>query len=173
MRLLFDLLVREMFEFGVIQSDPNFANYRYQPDSGKLVLLDFGAARSVNSAAAKAYHKLIIAALNCDRENVLKESLAAGFVSASAIERHGPRIDAMIEILLGELNRPGDFDFGDRRFVKALGEQGFEIADDKTAWHIPPTELLFIQRKISGMALLATRLQAKVDIRSLVNNIPV
>lgn len=173
MRLLFDLLVREMFEFGVIQSDPNFANYRYQPDSGKLVLLDFGAARSVNSAAAKAYHKLIIAALNCDRENVLKESLAAGFVSASAIERHGPRIDAMVEILLGELNRPGDFDFGDRRFVKALGEQGFEIAGDKAAWHIPPTELLFIQRKISGMSLLATRLQAKVDIRSLVNNISV
>jgi predicted unusual protein kinase regulating ubiquinone biosynthesis (AarF/ABC1/UbiB family) len=172
MRSLFDLLVREIFEFGVIQSDPNFANYRYQPDTGKLVLLDFGAARPVSRAAAQAYHKLIIAALNGDRENVLKESLAAGFVSSTAIDRHGARINAMIEILLGELNRPGDFDFGDRRFVKALSEQGFEIAEDKAAWHIPPTELLFIQRKISGMALLASRFQAKIDIRSLVDNIP-
>ncbi|MEH6588944.1 MAG: AarF/UbiB family protein [Halioglobus sp.] len=36
------LMFRELFEFRTMQSDPNFANYRYQPDSGKIVLLDFG-----------------------------------------------------------------------------------------------------------------------------------
>ena len=37
----------------------------------------------------------------------------------------------------------------------------------KAAWHIPPTDLLFVQRKISGTALLAARLEARVDIRAL------
>jgi predicted unusual protein kinase regulating ubiquinone biosynthesis (AarF/ABC1/UbiB family) len=42
---LMTLVLRELFEFGVMQTDPNFANYRVQPKTGRLVLLDFGAAR--------------------------------------------------------------------------------------------------------------------------------
>ena len=37
-----ELVFRELFEFRTMQSDPNFANYLYQPDSGKIVLRDFG-----------------------------------------------------------------------------------------------------------------------------------
>jgi hypothetical protein len=33
---------------------------------------------------------------------------------------------------------------------------------------VPPTDILFTQRKISGTALLAARLGARVDVRSLV-----
>ncbi|HQY46737.1 MAG TPA: AarF/ABC1/UbiB kinase family protein, partial [Usitatibacteraceae bacterium] len=41
--LLERLLFRELFEFRVMQTDPNFANYLWQPDTGRVVLLDFGA----------------------------------------------------------------------------------------------------------------------------------
>ena len=41
-------------------------------------------------------------------------------------------------------------------------------ASDREAWHIPPTDMLFVQRKISGIALLAARLRARVDVRSMV-----
>ena len=44
--LLERLLFRELFEFRVMQTDPNFANYLYQPKSGRVVLLDFGATRA-------------------------------------------------------------------------------------------------------------------------------
>ena len=37
MTALIDLVLRELFEFGVMQTDPNFANYRWQPDTGALV----------------------------------------------------------------------------------------------------------------------------------------
>jgi predicted unusual protein kinase regulating ubiquinone biosynthesis (AarF/ABC1/UbiB family) len=50
MTALIELVLRELFAFGVMQTDPNFANYRWQPESKRLVLLDFGAARPV-------YHK--------------------------------------------------------------------------------------------------------------------
>jgi predicted unusual protein kinase regulating ubiquinone biosynthesis (AarF/ABC1/UbiB family) len=32
MTSLVALVLRELFEFGLMQTDPNFANYRYQPE---------------------------------------------------------------------------------------------------------------------------------------------
>ena len=159
--------MREIFEFGIIQSDPNFANYRFQPGTGKLVLLDFGAARKIDPAIANGYKKLIVAALAGDSDTVREEATAAGFIWPAAISRHRDRIDAMVDVIIGELNRPGKFDFGDRAFVVPLRDHGMDVASDKAAWHIPPTDLLFVQRKISGMALLAARLEARIDIRAL------
>jgi predicted unusual protein kinase regulating ubiquinone biosynthesis (AarF/ABC1/UbiB family) len=49
---LIELVLRELFEFGVMQTDPNFANYRWQPDGERLVLLDFGATRAVPADTA-------------------------------------------------------------------------------------------------------------------------
>jgi len=40
-KALVQLVLRELFEWGIMQTDPNFANYRWQESTGKLVLLDF------------------------------------------------------------------------------------------------------------------------------------
>jgi hypothetical protein len=40
MQRLIALVLRELFEFGLMQTDPNFANFRYQRDTGKLVACD-------------------------------------------------------------------------------------------------------------------------------------
>ena len=95
-------------------------------------------------------------------------AVAAGFLGAEAVVRHRPRVDAMIDVILGELDRAGPFDFGDRAFVGVLRDQGMELAGDKATWHLPPVDMLFVQRKISGTALLAARLKARVDVRALV-----
>jgi hypothetical protein len=39
---------------------------------------------------------------------------------------------------------------------------------DRSAWHIPPADTLFIQRKISGTALLAVRMKAQLPLRAMV-----
>ena len=164
---LIRLVLRELFEFGVMQTDPNFANYRFQPDTGRLVLFDFGAARDVAAATELAYRRLLQAALGEDRAGVREAAVAAGFIGPGAVALHGDRVDRIIDIILGEMHRPGPFDFGDRRFVAALRDHGIAIAADKAAWHIPPADILFVQRKISGTALLAARLEARVDVRAL------
>jgi predicted unusual protein kinase regulating ubiquinone biosynthesis (AarF/ABC1/UbiB family) len=169
MRSLIALVVRELFEFSVMQTDPNFANYRYQPRSGRLVLLDFGAARPVAPATSSGYRALLRAAVAGNSYRTREAALAAGFVGPGAIARHRARIDRMIDVVIGELSRAGPFDFGDRSFVAVLREQGMDIAADREAWHIPPADILFVQRKVSGAALLAARLKAKVDVRSLVD----
>ena len=167
MTSLIGLVLRELFEFGAMQTDPNFANYRFQPASGRLVLLDFGATRAVSETTAEAYRRLLAAGLDADRQRVRESAVGAGFIGPAVIDRHGARLDLMIDIILTELHRPGPFDFGDRHFVGALRDQGMEVAADKATWHVPPTDLLFVQRKISGTALLAARLEARVDVRAL------
>ena len=161
------LVLREMFEFGVMQTDPNFANYRYQPDTGKLVLLDFGATRVVDPAVVQSYRGLLMAGLAQDRDAVRAAALDAGFISDAMLASQGDRFDRIADIIITELNRPGPFDFGDRAFVSGIRDEGMAIAEDRSAWHIPPVETLFVQRKISGTALLCARLKAVVDVREL------
>lgn len=168
MTALVRLVLREMFEFGVMQTDPNFANYRYQPESGKLVLLDFGATRPVDPATAKGYRALLLSGLSKDRDAVRSAAQAAGFISPTAVKRHRALVDDMIDIVIEEMNRRDAFDFGDRAFVTVLREQGMAVAEDRESWHIPPADTLFVQRKVSGTALIAARLKARVDIRAMI-----
>jgi hypothetical protein len=95
-------------------------------------------------------------------------ALAAGIVGQGTVTFQRANIDRMIDIIVAEMVRPGPFDFGDRSFVAALRDRGLDLAADQRAWHVPPTDILFTQRKISGTALLAARLKARVDVRALV-----
>jgi predicted unusual protein kinase regulating ubiquinone biosynthesis (AarF/ABC1/UbiB family) len=164
---LIRLALSELFTFGVMQTDPNFANYRFQADTGQIVLLDFGAVRDVSASTAQAYRNLLQAALDEDRLAMIEAAVAAGFFSGAVVDLHPARLNTMIDIILAELHRPGPFDFGDRSFVEGLREQGMAVAGDKATWHLPPADILVAQRKISGTALLAARLNAKVDVRQL------
>ena len=165
---LIALVLRELFDWGLMQTDPNFANYRWQSDTGRLVLLDFGAARTVPAETSAGYRRLLAAGLSGDRDAVREAAVAAGFMGEAAAAAHRELVDRMIEVILGELNQPGVFDFGDRAFVGVLREQAIDMARDRSTWHVPPIDTLFVQRKISGTALLAARLKARVDIRAMV-----
>jgi len=164
---LLNLVQHELFVFGYMQTDPNFANYRWQPETGKLVLLDFGAARPVPAETAAAYRAVLAAGLAEDPRALRDAILAVGFVSPTLLERHGARIDAMIAVLMAHLSRPGPLDFSDRAFVEDLRRIGRPIAEDRSAWHVPPVQTLLVQRKVSGTALLAVRMRARVPIRDL------
>jgi predicted unusual protein kinase regulating ubiquinone biosynthesis (AarF/ABC1/UbiB family) len=164
------LVLRELFAWGYMQTDPNFANYRWQADTGRLVLLDFGAAREVQRDTQTGYHRLLMAGLCGSRDQVREAAIAAGFLGAAAAQRHGPAVDHMIDAILGELERSGPFNFGDRSFVSTLREEAAQMAQDRATWHIPPVDTLFVQRKVSGTALLCARLKARVDIRTMIES---
>lgn len=161
------LVLRELFEFGVMQTDPNYANYRLL-DDGRIALLDFGAAQDVPASIQDGYRTLLGAALASDADTVKRGAVAAGFIGQVVANRHGDALDRMVQVVLTELHKSGPFDFGDRAFLTIMREEGLAIAADKTSWHLPPADLLFVQRKISGTALLGARFKAKVDVRGLV-----
>ncbi|WP_448664756.1 ABC1 kinase family protein [Sphingomonas sp. CJ20] len=167
MTSLIDLVLRELFAFGVMQTDPNFANYRWQPETGALVLLDFGAARAVPAETTAAYRTLIEAGLAHDRDRIREIAVATGFLGAQAAAAHRPAVDRMIAAIDDTMGRPGPFDFSDRAFVPVVRAEAQALVRDRSTWHVPDVETLFVQRKVSGTALLAARLKAKVDLTGL------
>ena len=168
---LIRLVARELFDFGVMQTDPNFANFRYRRETGEIILLDFGACRPVDPAVANGYRGMLEAGLKGNAEQVLAATIEAGFMMPIVAQKHPERVNRMIDIVINEMRADAPFDFGDRAFVPLLRDEGLAIAQDKDTWAFPPIETLFVQRKVSGTALLGARLKAKVNIRRITEEV--
>ena len=167
-RLLVNLVFRELFEFGLMQTDPNFANYRYDPLTGQLILLDFGATRAFAPAFAAAYRQLMIAALAGDRPAMKQAAMAIGYFDEQALPKHQTAVLDMMQMALEPLGHAGDFDFGQTDMVQRLRQAGMALGLDRDFWHIPPIDTLFLHRKLGGLYLLAARLKARVNVHQLV-----
>ena len=167
MTALIELALRELFDFSVMQTDPNFANYRWQSETGTLVLLDFGATRAIPSSTVASYRALIEAGLARDRDAIRRIAVETGFLGAEAVHAHRSAIDRIIAAIDETMARPGPFDFGDRALVPVVRAETSGLIADRATWHVPDVETLFVQRKVSGTALLAARLHARVDVTGL------
>ena len=167
LRMLVGLLFRELFEFGLMQTDPNFATYRYDPESQQLVLLDFGATRSFTPTLGSAYKDLMGAFMAGDRDAMTQAAIAIGYFDEKTLLKHQIAVLDMFEMALEPLRLDGAFDFGDSDMAKRLREAGMALGLDRDFWHIPPIDTLFLHRKLGGLYLLAARLKARVNVREL------
>ncbi|MCH8553357.1 MAG: AarF/ABC1/UbiB kinase family protein [Natronospirillum sp.] len=164
---LFMLLFRELFEWQMVQTDPNFANFLYDSSSRKTVLLDFGAVREYPVSVAEGYRRLLQAAIDTDREalNVAAEQIGYFSKGVSATQRA-----AVLDIFLlatEPLRHPGIYDFSGCDLAGRIREAGMRLSFEQEYWHSPPMDALFLHRKVAGLYLLAVRLQAQVDMRPL------
>lgn len=170
-RLLVSLLFRELFEFGLMQTDPNFANYRYDPQTGQLILLDFGATRAFAPAFGQAYRQLMAAAMAGERQAMKQAAMTIGYFDERALPKHQTAVLDMMQMALEPLRHAGDFDFGQTDMVHRLRQAGMALGLERDFWHIPPIDTLFLHRKLGGLYLLAARLKARVNVQQLVQTI--
>lgn len=169
--LLVRLLFRELFEFGLMQTDPNFANYRYDPQTGQLILLDFGATRAFAPAFGQAYRQLMAAAMVGERQAMKQAAMAIGYFDERALPKHQTAVLDMMQMALEPLRHAGDFDFGQTDMVHRLRQAGMALGLERDFWHIPPIDTLFLHRKLGGLYLLAARLKARVNVQQLVQTL--
>jgi predicted unusual protein kinase regulating ubiquinone biosynthesis (AarF/ABC1/UbiB family) len=169
--LLVRLVFRELFEFGLMQTDPNFANYQYDPQTQQLILLDFGATRSFAPAFGQAYQQLMLAAMAGDRAAMTQAAMVIGYFDAHTQAKHQSAVLDMMQIALAPLSHQGAFDFGTTDMLQRLRQTGMALGLDRDFWHIPPIDTLFLHRKLGGLYLLAARLKARVNVRQLVQSV--
>ncbi len=161
---LIKLVLRELFEFGLMQTDPNFANYRYDPKTNKIILLDFGATRAFALDMAGQYRSLLKAGMTGTREDVRAALLDIGLYDRSIPDHHERLLLDLFEMAMAPLRSNAVYDFGRTDLLGQLRDAGMDMADDRSYVPLPPVDTLFLQRKIGGMYLLATRLRARVDM---------
>ncbi|MEM6728534.1 MAG: AarF/ABC1/UbiB kinase family protein [Pseudomonadota bacterium] len=164
---LLDLTLRELFALGHMQSDPNFANYRFNPETGRLQLLDFGAARAIEAQTAAGYRAMLAALMARDRMGMDRASMMLGIYDESVADIHRNAILDLILKGMEGVDADGWFDFGRDALRRELAETGMNLADDKAFLHLPPMDTLYVQRKLAGMFLLAARLRARVNLAEL------
>lgn len=165
---LFDLMLHELFDLRAMQTDPNFANYLYQADTGKIVLLDFGATRSFTKKFATDYKRLIRGVLAGDEGKIVEAADRIGYVAKQASEDYQGFLVAIFNIALESFKEDRVYAFEDARLSErlvALTEEAYEF---KEFWQTPPTNVLYLHRKLGGMFLLATRLGAQVNVHKMV-----
>lgn len=165
---LIALTMRELFEFNWMQTDPNFANYRYQPETGQIVLLDFGATRAIPGPMVEAYRSLFRTGLTGAEERTLESpAQALGLLSKGIEQRHRDTILAMLRLVFTQITRDEMFDFAASDLLGQLNRMGEVMAQERVVLPPPPMDVLYVQRKFAGMFLLATRLKARVALGSI------
>ena len=166
--LLERLLFRELFEFRVMQTDPNFANYLYQPDSGRVVLLDFGATMRFSAAFVANYVRITRAVIEGDRDAVAQEAIRIGYAGADDSAERLEAVTDIVFLVCEPLRHRGRYDFPGSDLPARVRDLGYDLAFKQGLVRAPPPETIFLHRKLVGNFLLLARIGARVDARSLV-----
>jgi predicted unusual protein kinase regulating ubiquinone biosynthesis (AarF/ABC1/UbiB family) len=164
--LLLHFVLRELFEFHFVQSDPNFANFLWLPD-GRLGLIDLGAAQSVSEELSQGYAELLHAAVGRDEAHLRRAAVSLGFLREEDEPEMTRSFLGLLRIAMEPLLEEGIYDFGETDLAARAREAGLAMFLEHGFVRPPPAEMLFIQRKLGGTFLLCSRLKARVDIRSL------
>jgi predicted unusual protein kinase regulating ubiquinone biosynthesis (AarF/ABC1/UbiB family) len=166
--LLERLLFRELFEFRLMQTDPNFANYLYQPRTGRIVLLDFGATQRFSADFVAAYARITRAIVDDDFDAMARHAVTIGYVAeGDAPERVRAAVEVMT-LVCEPLRHRGPYDFAASGLAGRVRALVFDLAVRRGLLRAPPPQNMFLHRKLVGSFLLLARIGARVDARALV-----
>ncbi|MEM8499553.1 MAG: AarF/ABC1/UbiB kinase family protein [Pseudomonadota bacterium] len=170
---LVELMFTELFDWRTVQSDPNFANFLYQVDTGTIVLLDFGATRRFKAAFMNNYKSLAKAAIAEDRGRLLKAAMKLGYLSEQANEDITELLLDMFMLAAQPMIHDEVYDFGASDIASGMQEIGWrlqeEVQDKQSGWHSPPVDAMYLHRKIAGTFMLATRMGAQINVHQAIS----
>ena len=165
--LLVQLLLRELFDFALVQTDPNYSNFLYQAETRKLVLLDFGATQRVAPPLVGYYRQMMQASLVGDTESVRQCAVALGYLEPDASPAQAASIAELIQLTGEPLRHPGPYDFGASDLFERVFVGGRNLFYEDAFGRTPDPATFFLHRKFVGTFMLCRRLRARVDLNAI------
>lgn len=176
-----EICVREVFEWGELQTDPNFGNYlvklaEKEGEPDQIVLLDFGAVRDFPADILELARNLTHAAFYRDRAEMKKAMTGFRFFDGMpddtkegitnlfflAIEPFSDLTDAPAETL----NAEGMYCWARSNLHKRAASFAAKSAASRH-FAIPPKEVMFLSRKLMGAYTFMTVIDAQIYARKL------
>lgn len=174
---MLDLLLMEIFDWGVVQTDPNFGNYRIVIDedgSARLALLDFGAVRALPSPFLDGLRTAIAAAHDENREAIANALVALDCLQAdSSLAARQLFVDFCLCIFEPVrqnaqnvprycFNDRGEYCWAQSNLLKRAAKLGIASSKDEN-FTLPAKEFAFIVRKLSGVFNFIAALRAEFN----------
>jgi predicted unusual protein kinase regulating ubiquinone biosynthesis (AarF/ABC1/UbiB family) len=164
---LIGLFFEELFSFKLMQTDPNFANYLFQIDTGKIVLLDFGATRKIPPEISMGYLALINSGVKNDESGMVNAARDIGFFQDDIDKAYLIQVLGLFRLACEPLINDEAYDFATSGLAQRIKEKGMLINTQQDQWHTPPIDAVFIHRKLAGLYLLAAKLKANINIHRI------
>ena len=171
MAALLELMLKELFELKMVQTDPNFANYQYRHKSGEIVLLDFGATRRFKTSFVNNYKKLLTAAVAGDPEKIAAAAARLGYSMGEPDSQYRALVLELFTLALEPLCVDELYDFSRSNIPARMAELGESVREFTEFWQAPPADAVFFHRKLGGMFLLASRLKSRVNVYQLIKHL--
>jgi predicted unusual protein kinase regulating ubiquinone biosynthesis (AarF/ABC1/UbiB family) len=176
-RAFLQLFLREVFEWGEIQTDPNFGNYRLQPDesgSYRIVLLDFGAVLQYNENFLRPVKGIILGSCADSYPQVRQGAIDLGMMQPSYPEEVHRDFADLCGLLIEPfvyhhretpkeaINAAGEYRWGASLLPKRAAKKAAFSAMSKY-FAVPPKEFAFLSRKLLGVYSFIAALDAEFD----------
>ncbi|KAF2012648.1 ubiquinone biosynthesis protein-like protein coq-8 [Aaosphaeria arxii CBS 175.79] len=164
------LCLREIVEFKLMQTDPNWTNFLFNAEKQKIELLDFGASREYPDKFVDPYVNVLIGASKGDKDAIRDLSIELGYLTGA---ESPTMLDAHIQSVLTlaepfDANGPDVYDFSDQTITDRVRSLVPVMLRERLA--PPPEETYSLHRKLSGAFLLCAKLGSRVPCKELFQN---
>jgi len=181
---MLELFFKEMFDWQLMQTDPNFGNYRIVIDedgeNDRLALLDFGAVHELSDGFSASLKKTILAAQDENTGETI-----AGLVELKCLREHDSDnvklsfaqfCSYLLEPFKRDLSQApehartaeGLYDWYASGLLKRAGKLGSESVL-VNGFAIPPAEFMLMVRKLTGVFTFVSALRAELDCADLLD----
>ncbi len=176
-----DLFLTEFFDWGLVQSDPHFGNYRIRlgdkASEDRIILLDFGATRRFERRFVDAYKGIVRGALLGDRAQILRGADAIGLMRGTFPEPVLKAFTEMCQLIVEPFNAIDD-PRTPPQLRNARGEYRWGASDLpmraanvaarnalSVHFRVPPREIVFLHRRLAGVFIMLATLDVELDAR--------
>jgi len=165
---LIELCFRELFEWKIMQCDPNPANYLYDTEKKILNLIDFGAGREYETQFLEYYLEIIHGSYTSDRKKIIENSLNMKMLTG---EENREMADAHYTgvMIVGEPFRTSHreelYDFASAGFTEKVTKLLPTMSKHRLT--PPPKEIYSLHKKVVGSYLMCIKLRSQVPARRI------
>lgn len=162
---LIDLAFREIFSWGVVQTDPNYANYLFDHDSARVQLIDFGATRNYAAQEKQNLLGLLAACVDGNEQDMLQYAEAVGYLTPHDTQQYRRAVLELLNQAVSPLRAVQPYAFAESNLVEEIQDSVLRMQEQGNYGSFPPIEVLLLHRKMAGLFLLLQRLKVSIDLR--------